>query len=429
MRKATRSTSLVALAVCATLAVGSIATAEPQNERAPRASAKAAAAPNMVIDSLSGAVTANEINSFYNYVNALTPPTSNLDNRMAYSNTGGRVAEALGMMYEISGQTRVLDKLLQWTDTFLAARNNPSSGRVLFTGKRELAWPNKAATAADAKYSGTENGDVMARIAYAAKLILQRPALWNTTVPDGNPKGFGATYRARAERYVRELDRTMDTFITPHFIRTANNHMHFPDTDAWGALGPRYENDRGFAVPWNQQTMLSGAYQRLAECHEILGDDPARVTRYDNIVASNIRWFLSDVTPRTVQGQRVYDWGYGLSRTGEDTGHGAYDILGLYRAYTRSKYGVSKAHFDTFGRTEDIVINSGPHLYTKYVDGTGGTQNWMNGEWLFLAATTPSVYNNIAASNTANGRSKQNAMIHASILWIKKGRNDGRYPK
>ncbi|MGP3980453.1 hypothetical protein [Streptomyces sp. KR80] len=388
----------------------------------------APAAPALVIESLDGPVTSKEISSFVDHMKAVQPPTNNIGNAMVYG-AGGRNLEALGQMYEVSGKTEILDQKIKYADTFLAGRNNPQSGRVLWTGKRELAWPNKETSAPDATYSGTENGDVIAHIAYAAKTILQKKSLWDTKVPFGDPHGYGATYLARAKTYVKELDRTIDTFLAPHFVKSGSNRFYFPDTDAWSKIGPRYERSRGKPVPWNQQAMLGGGFQRLAECHQLLGDDPARVSRYDAIVKANIDWFLSDVKEKTVNGQRVYDWGYSLGRTSEDVGHGAYDMLGLYRAFTRNAYQVPKDKVQTFARTLNRVIYLGSNQFAKRVDGTGGTQNHMLGEWLGLASVDGGVYKNVAAADVASGRPKSTPALHAAIVWVKDARHKGTFPK
>ncbi len=383
----------------------------------------AAAAPAMVIERLDGAVTSKEISSFVDHIKTVAPPSDNLGNAMVYGN-GGRNAEALGQMYEVSGQRQILDIQLNYADEFLAGRNNSATGRVLWTGKRELAWPNKDTSSEEAAYSGAENGDVIAHIAYAAKLILRNQALWNVAVAD--PHGYGATYLARAKTYVRELDRTIDTFLTPNFVKSGK--FYFPDSDKWAAMGPAYVKNRGKPVPWNQQAMLTGGYQRLAECHELLGGDAARVSRYDAIVKASIDWFLSDITEKTVNGRAVYDWGYSLGRTSEDVGHGAYDMLGLYRAFARTKYGVPRGTVYTFARTLNNVIYLGDNHFARRVDGTGGTQNWMLGEWLGLASVDRNVYLNVSGADVASGRAKNTPALHAAILWVKHQRASGAFP-
>jgi predicted nucleic acid-binding Zn ribbon protein len=77
------------------------------------------------------------------------------------------------------------------TDKVLSLRNDPNTGTFDWTGERELIWhPEDQRT-------GTEQGLIAGHISYAAQLILHTPSLWNQTVPDGNPYGYGATYRQR----------------------------------------------------------------------------------------------------------------------------------------------------------------------------------------------------------------------------------------
>ena len=91
----------------------------------------------------------------------------------------------------------------------------------------------------DGKYSGSENGDVIAHIGYCAKLILKTTALATNSVGIGDPRGYGRSYRERALTYVREMDRSLDTFILPNFVSaTDSNHYRWPESDSYRALGP-----------------------------------------------------------------------------------------------------------------------------------------------------------------------------------------------
>jgi hypothetical protein len=169
-----------------------------------------------------------------------------------------------------------LSDYINFSDHMLAARNDPVTGRILWNGKRELTWPNKLLTAPDAGYSATENGDIIQHIANCAKLILEHQELWNQTVPFGDSFHYGETYLERAKTYVKELDRTEDTYMIPNLIHADTLRQYWPRDPAWaqnnyGTPGP------GTPIPWNQQMMIDGGFQRLAECHELLGDDPQRV--------------------------------------------------------------------------------------------------------------------------------------------------------
>jgi hypothetical protein len=118
--------------------------------------------------------------------------------------------------------------------------------------------------------------DIIQHIANCAKLILEHQELWNQTVPFGDSFHYGETYLERAKTYVKELDRTEDTYMIPNLIHADTLRQYWPRDPAWaqnnyGTPGP------GTPIPWNQQMMIDGGFQRLAECHELLGDDPQRV--------------------------------------------------------------------------------------------------------------------------------------------------------
>ena len=390
-------------------------------------------AAQITIESLSGPVTANEVGSFKAFLQTRTMSGSNLGNAWVYGNSGTDT-EALGMMYEITGDLAILDRMIQYADKALSVRNHPTTGRVIWTGKRELCWPNKDATAPDAKYCGSESGDVIGHIAFCAKLILKTPAIWSLAVPVGDPFGYGATYKARALRYVTEMDKSIDTFMTPNFVKASDaNHYRWPDTDSYGALGTSYANARGKAIPWNQHTMISNGYLRLAESHEVLADAPSRVSQYYAIVKSNNDWFLSDLKPATRDGFAVYDWGYSLGRTAEDTGHGQYDMWGLCRDYERGNMGISQTTMTNFANTLIFVIYDQPtNTYFQRVNGTtGGDANRadVGYAWLCLSRfrTSPrDVYSITAASNRSRAATRP---IDAAAIFVQKHRRAGGTPR
>ena len=291
----------------------------------------------MLVETLDGPVTTNEIAAFKAFMVTQTVRDDNNHNNWVYGN-GGKDIEALGLVYEVSHDREILDQMIRFADTALAGRNDATTGRLIWTGKRELCWPNSDTNSATATYSGSENGDVISHIAYCAKLILKTPALWTVKVTLGDPHGYGATYRERALTYVREMDRSVDTFVLPWFVSAANtNQYRWPET-------PLYTyNKGGTPIPWNQQTMLSGGFLRLAECHELLKDDPARVQKFYAIIGANMNWFLSDLHPYDRAGHTVYDWGYSAGRKSEDVPHGGYDIWGLCRAFESGRFGIPPA--------------------------------------------------------------------------------------
>ena len=148
---------------------------------------------DMVLEGLDGDVTTNEYRSFIDKLNYLPlPPTNNIGNLMVDERDGARL-HGMQTFYAFTHDRRDLDMAIVWSDSFLHAGNDPTNGRVLWTGKRELCWPNKDTN--DTKqmlYSGTENGDVIEHIVNTARLILENPAVWNETAPP-DTFGFGTT--------------------------------------------------------------------------------------------------------------------------------------------------------------------------------------------------------------------------------------------
>ena len=375
-----------------------------------------ARAADMMIESLDGPVTTNEIAAFKAFMRTQPAGGDNNHNYWVYGD-GGKNIEALGMVYEISGDQGILDQIIRFADAALASRNDPTNGRVIWTGGRELCWPNSPVDSKTAKYSGSENGDVIGHVAWCAELILKTPAIWANRVGIGDSNGFGATYRARALTYVHEMDRSVDTFVLPNFVSAPNLQYRWP-------TNPIYTfNSGGTPIPWNQQTMLSGGFLRLAECHEILRDDPARVRRYYEIVRTNISWFLSDLHPYEHDGHTVYDWGYSLGRKSEDVPHGGYDIWGLCRAFESGKFNIPPATMTNFANTLYFVVydptNQVFHMRVDGRDSGKPARKSLGESWTLLAKYFPNdgLYRAAAAANLVPAKTRP---LEASfILYMK----------
>ena len=104
-----------------------------------------ARAASLAIDSLAGPVTANEVNSFITYMQSQTPPPTpwgalNGTGHNAWADgTGGRELEAMGELYQISGNITILNQMVSWADNCTSQRNDLMAAtnggqRVLWTG-------------------------------------------------------------------------------------------------------------------------------------------------------------------------------------------------------------------------------------------------------------------------------------------------------
>jgi hypothetical protein len=381
----------------------------------------------MLIEGLDGPVTQEEVDSFKAFMATQPPFPMSMSNNFSDGGTrGGKNAEALGLMFEVSHDLGILDMLVSYAGTFLAARNDPSTGEVMWTGNRDLVWITKP-PGIQRGYAGVEQGDIIGHIALGAKLILQTPAIWSKTVPDGDPHKLGATYLDRAKRFLSECEKSEDTYLVKYFINPTTFVVQDPDSDAWRALGERN-------TPYNRQMFLMSGFQRLAEAHEILGDAPAKVALYDKIVQTAAGAFIADLRHTTCAGRPCYDWGYGHGIGGSENLpiHGSYDVWGVYRAYTRPRLGLSRETMVPFANTLHYVIYQGNGMFSGNVDGTSGSvpvRNYIYPQWMYLAHFDPALYAITASANIASGWQATHAEFTAFILWIKNQRCLGSYPR
>lgn len=386
----------------------------------------------MTLQSLYGAVTATETASFKSFMAGETPPAGQTYDNTIADGTAGMEAEALGLMYEVTNDSAGLSQMIQYADRFLALRNDTNTGTVMWDGKREPVWLTKPPTNSDgsvnsqAGYAGCENNDIVGHIAYCAKLILESPWLWNAIVPGGDPDTNGATYIQRAETYITQMDRVQDAYMLKWFINTNNYQITAPTNAAWTAEGQS-------VTAYNRQMMFLNGFQRLSECHQLLGDSPARVAEYDAIVIAAMNGFIASLQPYATNGVSVYNWTYapGSGGSEDNTLHSTYDLWGVTRAWASGRYGLSHAALVPFANTLQYVMNVSTNHISYYVNGTSSpnsARNFIYPGWLPVANFGASTYAIMANMNIAQGSQASTAIFDALNLWVKNARFTGVYP-
>lgn len=385
----------------------------------------------MAIDRLDGPVTPHEIESFVAYLPQVKPATAdgssgnqaaNLANEYAQGHSGEN-CKAMGLMYEISGNPAILDRLIYFCDVLLSQRNDrlaaPHGQVVYWSGKVDPIW-NSGGRTPD---GSSASGDGAGHLANCARLILQHPALWKTVVPDGDRWGNGATYLARAKTYVREADRCFDAHYFPYDLDLSDkNYLKY------SAASP-YQP--GNFLPWNQVMMITYPLQYLAAAHELLGDDPARVAKYDTIVRVNLTRFFDDPAVRRIYtdaaGRTAYNWAYTPShQTGEDSNHGALDVAGFCRAYACGRYGITAAQMTPFANMVcDVLTGTIGSNYHGRVDGTdgkghGAPTKYLRGGYFLAAEFRPDAYYDLVKGLhlTAPGQTTS-LEVFSRLMWVK----------
>ena len=385
----------------------------------------------MNVDSFSGPVTANEINSFKSHILTLQPVvwpnTGSMQNEYAQGASGEHI-KAMGLMYEFTQDRAILDRMIYFCDVLLSQRNDilaaPYGQRTVWTGNIEAVWPgnNTGTATADAA-----TADCIGHLAYCARLILQTPSIAGLTVGDGDPYGNGATYSARAATYVAEADFSVTSFILPDLLNLTNGNKYY-----YSAASP-YQT--GQNLPWNQQFMVSYPLQNLAACYAILGGNAAKVAQYDTIVQANLDWFFNSSTTKQTYtdsaGNTAYNWGYSPSQNGgEDSNHGALDVAGFYRAFLLGRYGITTAMMTPFANMFCDVMTRGPGSYAGRVDGTDGTGHgapttYIRAAYLLLADFRGDKYTYMMDESFDAGGTTSSDAAFSRFMWVKNKRYAG----
>jgi hypothetical protein len=374
----------------------------------------------MKVERFTGPVTQAETDSFLAYVSTLAPDASNEGNRWSYGASGTAV-RAMGMVYEIDHDPRLLDQMVRFCDAVLSERNDlaaaPIGQHMIWTGRIDPAWPNSLTK--DPLSTGGEQGDPVGNLAYCARLILQTKPLWNKTVPIADQHHYGATYLGRAKTYVKQADAAIDGHILKSLLDLSHNgHQYF-------AANSPYKGDT--AVPWNQQMMFNYGFQNMALAHQLLQDDPARTAKYHKIVQDSLDWFFSEseVTSTDKAGRPAYDWGYAMpSKGGEDATHAGMDVAGFCSAYALGSYGLTREKMTPFANTLLDIMTLAPGKYTGRVDGTSGsghaaTTAHLRSGYLLLAEFHPEAYPTMISSELTEGGSTDKLDLFSRFLWVK----------
>jgi len=383
---------------------------------------QAVASEDFVIDGLDGDVTTNEYTAFLIKLRELPPPPSNnIGNLMVDERDGARL-HGMQTFYAFTHDREVLDKAIEWSDAFLHARNDPTNGRLMWTGQRELCWPNKATNDTEqVLYTGTENGDVIEHIVNTARLILENPATWNETAPP-DAFGFGATYLERAKTYVRECQRSAETTIVPWYVQQTKDGLRLihPDSKVYY----QYCESSG-PVPWNQQQSIVGGLLRLAQCHRLLNDGNTNIAYYEKITADAAAWFFGSALPVSAHNRVCYQWTYMAPRDPatwpEVITESDYDMF-IFRAY-QANLGPTRQQMQRLINTGRFIMYLGTNRFAGKVDGTSTAERhereFLNFEWIEMSVLDREFYQLVASSVLTSHEYWNNLAVEAAVLSAK----------
>ena len=339
----------------------------------------------MKVEDIYGKLTVEEVKSFVGYIEAnVNPDRNNIGNVMIYGKTGSTL-EVLNLMYRQTGYTRMFPVMSKFADAIMAGRNDQANGaKIQYSmGGVQPGWVNTEG----GNFIAVEIGDICGHVLFFAENILQTPSMWDVEVPDGDPYGYGKTYKERALTYIKLCDQTLRDYLMVYLIN--DDYKAFQDS----ALTKSGDNCVDKFHPWNRQFMMVSGFIHGSACHKLLGDDPALAAEYDKVVQTLIDFFISQLRPTTKNGKACYVWNYWpivsgyknsvgkvCSQTGgkiEDANdaHMAYDVYGMYKCQLYGYQNVTDEVMQTFCNTLNNVIYDPDHaagVFRGSVNGATG---------------------------------------------------------
>ncbi|KAG0046674.1 hypothetical protein BGZ83_008127 [Gryganskiella cystojenkinii] len=382
----------------------------------------------VAIDTLLGPVTANDIAEFKAAARKVAPSTSTANETVSEWAQGlsGESTKAFGLVYEVSQDVDILNKMITFCDTVLSIRNDLSGkGCKIWTDAVDPVWVNCSFT--NPIHTGGEQGDPVGHLGNCARQILATKSIWTKTVPDQDPHDYGKTYLDRAKMYVKQADCSVDGHILKLQLTTDHkDRQYFSMKDPYKS---------GEAVPWNQQMMFNYGFYNLAISHEILGDAPDRVKRYDALVQASVDWFFSVVVSyKDKKGNTAYNWNYNLTLPlSEDSNHGSLDVAGFSRLYASDRYGITAAKMKPFANIVADLIILGGDRYSGLVDGTStepdrphsAMTTFLQSGFLLTAEFKPSIAAAIIGASLKVGQTNDALDQLSRALWVKYRLNKG----
>lgn len=342
-----------------------------------------------------GMIDQTEVNNFKDYMKTgVNWPTTPLYRNHYMYGTEGKNIDACIQMFELTGDVEFLDFVLTKLDFEFYTRNDQPGGEHLVIddpfGEVADVWPYKQEkTDADGNVTGyyysalVEQGEALESFAYAARLIIDNPVLWNEKITTGDKYGYGATYLERALFYLDMCDKTYDVWLS-RFVNSKDKvfYRHNGTT--------LYE-----PIAFNQAFMACNGLDMMAQCHARLGN-VERAATYDAIVLANLKFFVSKMWMDSTleEGKTYIQWRYNAPSKGsspvEDIGHGSFDAYILYNIYVGGRHnyediGMNKLTGTTEKGMRPLLEEMGKTvyglIYGKGMDSEGKFPGRMNGTY------------------------------------------------
>lgn len=371
-----------------------------------------------------GMLTRQEIDAFKGYMmynQALqVPATPQYDNTWVFRNLGKSMG-ACTRMFEITCDLAFLNRVIEYADAALYTRNGQPGGdfRIAgLTGQPDDIWPSSKADVETIE-GAVEQGAVLARIAYCARLILETPSIWEQRVAANDRYYYGMTYKRRAETYLRMCDEVYDNWLTL-FVHTGDQIFYRRNSTAF--IEP---------IAWNQALMACDGLTYMAQCHEILGN-ASKAAQYDRVVRANLEFFIKDSWTKTspYTGSTCLQWRYSKvadnTRHVEDLNHASLVANVIYNIYLSRRHPFIDGIIEQMANTMFDIVFCQKDEYGRFPGRINGTyegqymDNYVRDDHMQLVDIRKDWYENVLEIN--KGKLSGNMPMIGRALWCKSRR-------
>ena len=382
----------------------------------------------MYFDSLSGAPTEGEMQRLKAYARSMEKPVNNYTparNGLVYGKLG-TAFEGLLFLYDATGDTELLDILIDWTDRIINGRNDMPAGdrRVIWDGTISPVYPNEEDPF---KVPDSEQGEIAGKIFRVASLIYKRAELHAQAVPVGDGFNNGATYKERADTFITRAGETLFRYIIPTFIGSDFSIRYpfddrFYDTRHYGNINL---DNRMRIMMTNRQFMIAYATQYGAEVYAEIGETE-RATLCKKITQKSLESFEKSIKVQCVWSKKVADWYYWPTNKNakervnnflEDTGHAAFDVLGYYRILRSGDYTARADMTGYVANTISYRLNSGDGTFAQNVRGKKGTETSLRPQFLLMAVYEPRIMRLVTTGYLRSAT--EDVGMFATLLYVR----------
>ena len=302
------------------------------------------------------------------------------------------VLESFVRMYEATGETQYLDRLIGDFDVMLANRNDRTGVVDYYRGRAVAGWATTS-PGLEQHVWFVDTGNIGAPVARWLYLVKRDPLLW-------------ARYGEKAAEYEQALREMIAVFDKDWMQDTSG--LSGPSRWPVQGEGWYWDSDAGWTMPLDMVTsmgrLLTGMW--LATGDSVYLDRATRIARY----FKNCTTVVND----------SYVWTSAYSTRIADMGHGSIDVSFAYDAY---KAGIvfdatdMQRFVQTFHRLT-VRDDSGKVIgWRTNVDGTGAIFSGFHEYWQDLGQFDPLVIDAVRAQTRFHGMAGSSYMARASTQF------------